>query len=174
MTLLPTEKFLWDIYHAFEKTDTIASFILKPRVAKLFDGMQNPIFEKYRKEKGRRVFNKLIYYAKSRGYITTDGLRGNRTIMLTKKGLDKVFKASFKIEKKTKRKDGKWIMLAFDIPQKYKKSRNLLNSILHNLGYKMFQQSVWITPYDVNDKTEAALQFYSLEKFVKIFLIEEI
>ena len=83
-------------------------------------------------------------------------------------------KASFIIEGKKKRDDGKWAMLIFDVPEKYRKSRDLLRSVLHNLGYKMFQQSVWITPYDVSDKTEKLLQMYNLDEFVKIFLIEEI
>ena len=96
-----------------------------------------------------------------------------RGVVLTKEGLGKILKASFKIEKKNKRKDGKWVMLIFDIPQKYKKSRELLRGVLHNLGYKLLQQSVWVTPYDVSEKTEKLLQFYSLDNFVKLFLIEE-
>ena len=114
-----------------------------------------------------------MYYLKRNNYIKVENLKGKEAIILTKKGLDKALKASFKIEHKNKRKDGKWIMMIFDIPQQYKKSRNLLTGILHNLGFKMFQQSVWITPYDVSDKMEKLLQFYSLEKFVKIFLIKE-
>ena len=65
-------------------------------------------------------------------------------------------------------------MIIFDVPEKHRKSRNLLRSILSNLGYKLFQQSVWITPYDVSEKSETLLQMYSLDKYVKIFLIEEI
>ena len=86
------------------------------------------------------------------------------------------FKIYFKIfdQSKTKRKDGKWTMVIFDVPEKWRKSRDLLRSILNNLGYKMFQQSVWITPYDVLKKTEELLQIYSLDNFVKIFLIENI
>ena len=83
-------------------------------------------------------------------------------------------KASFKIEKMAKRKDGKWIMIIFDIPQNHKKDRELLRSILINSGFKMFQQSVWITPYDVSEKIEKLLQMHSLDKYVKIFIIEEI
>ena len=78
------------------------------------------------------------------------------------------------MEGKNKRKDGKWIMLTFDIPEKHTKARSLLRSVLYNLGYKMFQQSIWITPYDVSEKTEKLLQLYSLDQYVRIFLIEEL
>ena len=88
--------------------------------------------------------------------------------------IDKVLKTSFDIEVNKKRKDGKWIMLMFDVPEKSRRSRRLLRSILHNLGYKIFQKSVWISPYDVSKKTEKLLQLYSLDKYVKIFLIEKV
>ncbi|MBI3631407.1 MAG: CRISPR-associated endonuclease Cas2 [Candidatus Staskawiczbacteria bacterium] len=65
-------------------------------------------------------------------------------------------------------------MIAFDIPQKHRKARELLRSILENLGYKMFQQSVWVTSYDVSEKTERLLQAYSLDNYVKIFLVEKL
>lgn len=64
-------------------------------------------------------------------------------------------------------------MIAFDIPQNHKKARDLMRSVLMNLGYKIFQQSVWITPYNVLKKTEEALQMHSLDQYIKIFLIEE-
>ena len=94
-------------------------------------------------------------------------------MMLTKKGIGKALRASFALEGKVKRSDGKWLMVIFDIPQMHRKARNLIRSILQNLGYKMFQQSVWITPYDVSEKTEKLLQFYSLDEYIRIFLIEE-
>ncbi|MBI1866388.1 MAG: CRISPR-associated endonuclease Cas2 [Candidatus Staskawiczbacteria bacterium] len=98
-------------------------------------------------------------------------------MILTKKGVHKALKASFKIEnasKKKKRKDGKWIMVIFDIPKKNEKKRGILRSVLQDLGYKMFQKSVWISPYDVFERTEKLLQFYSLDAFVRILLVEEI
>ena len=168
-----TDKFLWDIYNLLEKAGNAVDFILNPHAIKFMPGIKNPIFDKYKKEKGSKEFSKFIYYLKINNYIKIKNLEGKKTIILTKKGISKAFKASFKIEKRIKRKDGKWIMIIFDIPQKHRKSRILLKSILKNLDYKMFQQSVWITPYDVSSKTEQLLQMYSLDEYVKIFLVEE-
>lgn len=174
MNVSITDKFLWEIYNMMHEAGEIMDFALNPRAIKFMPGHKNPIFAKYRKEKGAREFAKLIYYLKTRNYIKVKSLENKKGIMLTKEGIDKALKASFIIEGKEKRKDGKWTMLIFDVPEKYRKSRNLLRSILHNLGYKLFQQSVWITPYDVSEKTERLLQMYRLDVFVKIFLIEEI
>lgn len=169
-----TDEFLWDIYNILEKTGDVAFFILDPRTKKFSSGIKNPIFEKYRHDKNKEKFRKLIYYAKTNGYIRVKNLEGKKAIMLTKDGLGKALKASFIMEGKKKRKDRKWAMLIFDVPEKYRKSKDLLRSVLHNLEYKMLQQSVWITPYDVSEKTEKLLQMYSLDEYVKIFLIEEV
>lgn len=174
MKLPITDEFLWDIYNVLEKAGDVMDFLLNPRAVKFMPGLKNPIFTKYRHARSKNAFNNLVYYAKTRGLITVKNLEGKKAIMLTKGGISRALKASFIMEGKKKRKDGKWAMLIFDVPEKYRKSRDLLRSILHNLGYKLFQQSAWISPYDVSEKTEKLLQMYSLEKYVKIFLIEEI
>lgn len=174
-----TDAFLWDVYNFLENAGDAAHFIFQRRRT-LYDvlpGSKNPIIEKYRHEGNRRQFNAFIHYLKKHNYITVKNLQGKRAIMLTKRGADKALQTKFKIEIEhkhlKKRTDGKWIMIIFDIPQNHSKARSLLRSILQNLGYKIFQHSVWVTPYDVFEKTEQLLQQYALDKYVKIFLVEE-
>jgi hypothetical protein len=175
MKISVTEKFLWDLYQLIEKADGAANFMFKSANAKNWlPGVENPVFEKYRKNKTRKEFANLICYLKNKGYLRTTKLQNIQGIIITKSGIDKALKAGFKLGEGKKRKDGKWIMLIFDLPKKYNKSRDLLRSILRNLGYKLLQQSVWVTPYDVSEETEKLLENHSLETFVKIFLIEEI
>lgn len=168
-----TDKFLWDMYELLEAAGDIAHFF-SPKKTWRDIWPSDSIFRKYEKSVGKRDFGQLVYYLKRKDYIRVRNLKGKRTVMLTKKGMSKALRSSFNQKGRHKRKDGKWIMIAFDIPRRYRKSRNLLTSILHNLGYKMFQQSVWITSYDVFDKTETSLQIHSLDQYVKIFLIEKI
>lgn len=170
-----TDKFLWDVYKFLNATGDFVKFSTQaPTMRNFLPGPKNPIYKKYRKEKNERQFSNFIYYLKRKGYIKVKNLGGKEAMILTKNGIEKAIKASFKLGEARKRKDGKWVMIIFDLPQNYKKGRDLLRSILRNLGYKLFQQSVWITPYDVSEKTENALQTHSLDKYVKIFLIEEI
>ena len=176
MKLPITDQFLWDMYSFFEKTDKVRSFIFaRPyeKVNMLFD-LKNPIFRKYKKEMGARKFSKLIYYLKTNNIIKAKNLEGKKGVIITKKGFSKLMNASFKIETNVKRKDGKWIMIIFDIPKYRQKSRNLLRSVLKNLGYKILQHSVWVCPFDVSEKTEKLLQYYQLDQYVKVFLIEEL
>lgn len=175
MKLPITDQFLLGL---LEGTSDAAHFILKRRrtFGDLLPGPKNPFYEKYRKLKNRQRFNKLIYYLKKNNFIKVKNLQGNEAVLLTKKGKDKAMKASFKIvnSRQKKRKDGKWIMIIFDIPQRQKSQRTLLRSVLINLGYKLFQQSVWVTPFDVFDQTERSLQFYCIDKYIRIFLVDEL
>ncbi len=170
-----TDKFLWDAYKLLEKTGDVASLVFNPhpRIGD-FWAIKNPVFEKYRKEKGAKEFAKLIYYLKTKNYIKVKRLEGKQGIMLTKEGISKALRAKFALEGGQKRKDGKWLMLTFDIPQKHKKARILLRSIMKNLGFKIFQHSIWVCPFDISDATEKLLQMHDLEKYVKLFLIESL
>lgn len=169
-----TDKFLGDLYVFIQNTGGVFdSLFTYPTMRNCLPGLKNPIFEKYRKERGLKEFNKLIYYLKQKGYIRAKNLEGRKALMLTKEGINRAIKASFKINRK-KRADGKWVMLIFDIPDKYKHNRPILRSALQNLGFQIFQKSVWISPYDVSERIEKFIQTHNMEDFVRIFLIEEV
>lgn len=179
MKISITDQFLWDVYSVLEGVGDVAHFFLRRRriMRDVLYCEGDPSQRRYLKELSQEQFSKLIHHLKRNNFIKVQKLKGKQAIILTKKGLDKAIKARFKIEgsqKKKIRHDGKWLMIIFDVPENYKKKRELLRSILQNLGYKMFQKSVWITPYDVSEKTEKLLQFYSLDEYARIFLIEEI
>ncbi len=176
MKLPITGQFLWDMYQVFEDSGKIKDLIFSPTHAKLdiWLDLQNPIFRKYKDAKNRRAFGNAVHYLKRKNYIRVQSLGGKKAMMLTKEGFSKALKASFVAEDKKKRADKKWIMVIFDVPQKHRKARNLLKSILQNLGYKLLQQSVWVNPYDVFEKTEIIFRLHSLDKYIKIFLVEDI
>lgn len=172
-----TDQFLWEVYNFLEKGESFVYFVTKRHT--LYDimpGDKNPIIAKYRKLKNRKRFDKLIYYLKKYNLIKIKNLQGNKAIILTKKGEEKALNAGLWLEGSDvqKRKDGKWIMVAFDIPKNRKRDRGLLRSVLINLGYKMFQYSIWVTPKDIYEKTEKILKTYFLDKYVRIFLVEEL
>ena len=178
MKLPITDQFLWDIFNITSNIEDTLRFLVHP--PRTFGDIgwhsDSPIYRKYRKTLNPQKFSRLIYRLKKNNFIKVEGLKGNCAIMLTKKGFDKAVLTQFNLEndKIEKRKDGKWVMVIFDVPEKNKKSRELLRSILYRLKYNLFQKSVWVSPYDVARRTEDLLQEYSLDSFVKMFLIEEI
>src|SRR3989344_4076427 len=48
---------------------------------------------------------------------------------------------------KSKKWDGKWRIIIFDIPQELHRERNILRRRLRSMGFYMLQKSVFIFPY---------------------------
>lgn len=158
-----------------EKSEDAVVFAFQtyPELVDSLFRVRNPAIKMYRHKKDRRKFSNLIYYLKRKGYIKIKIVKDKKAIMLTKGGINMALRAGFRLDKK-KRDDGKWTMLIFDVPEKHRNLRSLLRSVLSNLGYKILQKSVWVSPYDVSDKTEEYLSLYNLDSYVKMFLIEEL
>lgn len=128
----------------------------------------------WEKKREKKNFSQLIYYFKKKGYIKIKNLEQKQGMILTKKGADKVLKIQFRIKERKKRGDKKWQMVTFDIPETKHNLRDLFRENLQILGYKMLQQSIWVCPYDILKETEGIIRRYSLDPYVKLFLIEEI
>ena len=175
MKLPITDKFLWKLYHLAEEINDTYDFLCAPRT---WDRIIYPDLYKIRRMEARKIgeknFSSLIYYLKKNGYIEIANLKQKEAILLTKKGLDKIFRIKLKLTKRKRRKDKRWEMVIFDIPEKKRLLRRVFRENLQILEYKMLQQSVWVCPYDVGKETEAIVRKYSLDPYVRIFLIKEI
>jgi len=176
MKLPITDQFLWMLYNFFEKTGEILE---PPEIFKLKSWREavssNPEFwKKLERKRSRRHFAQFINYLKRRGFIEIGNLKEKRGILLTLKAKERVLRIKVRLKNKKERKDKKWIMLMYDIPEKKRRWRILLREILHNLGYQKFQKSIWVCPYDVLEETKEAIRIYFLDSYIKIFLIEEI
>ena len=173
MILPVTDKFLLSVYDYAEKLDKTFDFFAPRTMKEVCCPSIYELQKQYKREKAKRDFNQLIYYLKKKGYIKIKNLEQKRGIVLTKKGTEKVLRAKLKIDKK-KRSDKKWQMIIFDIPEEKRYLRDLLRENLRLLKYQILQQSIWVCPYDVQKETEFILRKYSLDPYVKLFLIEEI
>lgn len=175
MKLPITDQFLWELYSLLDKTVEVFDEVVPSVPRSLRESVElNKLKRRYEREKARKSFRQFIYHLKKQGYIKIKDSEEKKGILLTKKGMEKVLKTRFKMKDKKKRKDGKWQMVIFDIPENKRNLRDLFRECLQLLGYKMLQQSVWVCPYDVFKETEEIIRRYSLDRYVKLFLIEEI
>jgi phenylacetic acid degradation operon negative regulatory protein len=174
MKLPLSDKFLWDLYNFLEKVGDIYD-LLSPRPwREVWSPQLHKFRYEYEKKQTRKRFTYFVNYLKRKGYIKIKNLQQKEAVLLTKKGFQKVLKLKIKFKERKRRADKKWQMIIFDIPERKRKLRNLLREHLYLLGYKMLQQSVWICPFDVLKETEKIIREYSLDSYVKLFLIEEI
>jgi CRISPR/Cas system-associated protein endoribonuclease Cas2 len=175
MKLPITGKFLWALYKGIEQADRTYSLVAPPRSFYQYvyrDRIR--LRREYERYKAKKKFNQFMQYLQEKGYIKVKALEGVKGVVLTPKGAEKVLQVKRKLIHKKKRKDGKWIMILFDIPEKKRQAREALRAALVDLGYQKLQQSVWVCPYDVFEETDELVRAYHIIPYVKLFLIEEV
>jgi DNA-binding transcriptional regulator PaaX len=100
---------------------------------------------------------------------------GSFNIFLTEKGKWRALNFQLENVKNKKEKwDRKWRMIAFDIPEKYKRGRDALRQKLKKIGFCEMQKSVLITPYDCKKEMELLVKFFELDEFVRFAVLEYI
>jgi len=174
MRLPVTDTFLWKLYNFIEDLDKAYDFFAMRTPPEIVYPEMHRLKREYQRSQARTNFSQFIQNLQNRGYIQVKALKGTRGVILTLKGAERVLRAKLKSTKKKRRKDNKWIMVIFDIPEKQRRTRELFRSALINLGYQKLQQSVWVCPYDVHKETEEAIRAYRSIPYVKLFIIEEV
>lgn len=71
-------------------------------------------------------------------------------------------------------KDGVWKLIIFDIPEKHKYVRTVLRAKLKSLGFKKWQNSIWVSPFALDPDIEAELNELGKKFFVRLLRVAEI
>jgi len=96
-------------------------------------------------------------------------------ITLTKKGKLKALNLQLNnIKNKKEKWDGKWRMIAFDVPEKYKRGRDALRQRLKGIGFRELQKSVFVTPKNCKKEMMAFIDFFRLQKYVRFGVLESL
>jgi hypothetical protein len=102
------------------------------------------------KRRGQKEFKKLLKGLEEKRVVYLSGEK----IKLTKKGkklLSEIYLSKFSITKSEKW-DGKWRVVSYDVPEIYKKSRNLFRMVLENNDFILLHKSLWASPYDCKEE----------------------
>ncbi|OHA79702.1 MAG: CRISPR-associated endonuclease Cas2 [Candidatus Yonathbacteria bacterium RIFCSPHIGHO2_01_FULL_44_41] len=107
---------------------------------------------------------------------TKDNHDGTLTLVLSKEGKHLALTYDIEnIELKTPAQwDGKWRIVMFDVPEKFKRTRDALRTHLKNMGFYEFQKSVFVHPYPCAKEIEYIMEFYQSQRFVRFIVATEI
>jgi CRISPR-associated endonuclease Cas2 len=108
----------------------------------------------------RTTLRTTYYRAKQRGYFVVNELGKPQ---LTEKGTARL--QPFQPKKMDKAR----LLVIFDIPEKYRKSRNRFRSLLVACKFKQVQRSVWISDYDSRELLYTMIDQLHLHGEVHIF-----
>lgn len=76
--------------------------------------------------------------------------------------------------KNPKKWDGKWRLVMYDFPIRFKKARNAFRFKLKQLGFSQFQKSAWIYPYPCEGEILFVADFYGVRKYIEILEVDKI
>ncbi len=100
---------------------------------------------------------------------------GSCTIVLTEKGKTKALTYKFSEMKiKSKKWDGKWRMVVFDIPEKIRRGRDALRWKIRELGFYELHKSVFVFPYECKDEIDFVIEFFNLRPYTRYGVLESI
>jgi len=71
-------------------------------------------------------------------------------------------------------KDGVWKLVIFDIPEKHKYVRTVLRAKLKQLHFKKWQNSIWISPYAMDEEIENELTDLGKKFFIRLIKTTQI
>jgi DNA-binding transcriptional regulator PaaX len=101
---------------------------------------------------------KFVMRARDDRYtLTNKGERKLRTILI-----DEV------IINLPKKWDGKWRLVTYDLPIRFKNARNAFRWKLKDLGFYQFQKSIWAYPYPCESELLFVADFFGVRKYIEI------
>lgn len=71
-------------------------------------------------------------------------------------------------------KDGVWKLVIFDIPEKHNYVRSVLRGKLKQLHFKKWQNSIWASPYEMDEEIEQELTDLGKKFFVRLIKTTQI
>jgi hypothetical protein len=101
---------------------------------------------------------------------------GSTVLVLSQEGRRKalVYKIdNLKLQRQEKW-DGYWRILIFDVPEKFKRARNLLSRKLKEIGMYQLQKSVYVYPFECKDELDFIIEYFGLIPYVRFGLLKEI
>ena len=158
------------LLHLYNCVDYGFSYNAKKRlwILKYFNHGKSKINQKEIKNSIREL-SKLEFIKKKENYD------GSVLISLNEKGRLRALNLSFKRFYNRKEKwDGKWRMVAFDIPDASRKGRNALRYRMRLGGFYELQESLFLYPYDCEKEIKNFVKLFKLEKYVRFALIDYI
>ncbi len=118
----------------------------------------------------RREVQRQLYNLEEVGLIKKSGTYGKAEFAITKTGIEELEKLTFLKYKQPKiaKWDGRWRLVAFDIPEPLRDARHHIRRLLKELGFKQLQLSLWIHPLPYLEAFHAIQKAYGIEQHLQL------
>lgn len=154
----------------------VATIIVAPNAVQALDKPLSLYFRKLDKRAREREYRRYLQYMKRQGLIKYRSIDYEHGIELTVAGKKRAERANFEALNipALKNWDKKWRIVFFDIPEKYKTSRDYLSRKLRAMGLVQLQRSVWVYPFPCLEEVEIVTRHYGVSNFISYIETEHI
>ncbi len=105
--------------------------------------------------------------------IKKQAYEGSVLVSLSEKGILRAQSWSLRnLKNKNEKWDGKWRMVAFDIPDEFSKGRKALVYRFKAAEFYEMQKSLFLCPYNCRKEVMAIVKLFKLEEYVRFGLLE--
>src|SRR3989344_810045 len=107
--------------------------------------------------------------------ISITGGNNQTKILITEKGKQRLLQYDYEnLLIKSKKLDGKWRVVVFDIPENRKRNRDAFRRKLTQLGFIRLQDSVFATPYNCKNEVDFLCHYLLISDFVTLLVVDKI
>ena len=119
----------------------------------------------------RAQLRKHIDYLKRQHLIEVKKEGDELLVRLTNKSKYEILRLQFALHMRQQRKriwDRKWRLVIFDVPEIKKNYRNFLRKLMRQNGFRMWQLSVWVSPYNPEPHLSNLLKYLGIEEHYEL------
>lgn len=132
------------------------------------------VYKKW-KNFNRRDLGRIIKRLEKQEMISFKEVGNQIRIEITEKGKSRLLEYDFEnIQLKSKKIDGKWRLIIFDIPEDKKISRDAFRRKLLQLGFIRLQDSVFVSAYPCKREIDFLCHYLGISDFVTLASVNEI
>lgn len=143
--------------------------VIAPNIFIALDKLFSTKGYKLKREEKTKKIARTFYYLRQSGFIKMKMTGKDLKIWLTDLGKTKLQKISIDTinAPKVYKWDGKWWLVAADIPTKeHKRGADLFRRKIKELHFYPLQRTLWLYPYDPRREIEFISHYYDIGRFV--------
>lgn len=127
------------------------------------------------KDVNKTDLGRIIKRLEKQQMLTIRELGGKTSIEITQKGKRRILEYDFEDMKiSSKRRDGKWRLIVFDIPEGKKRSRDAFRKKLMQMGCVRLQDSVFVSAFPCKKEVDFLAHYLEISDFVTLAVIGRI
>lgn len=135
------------------------------------------LLESYKlwKNVNKRDLGKIIKRLEKQEMLAIGEKNGKTTIKITEKGEKRILEYDFEnLTRKVRKRDGKWRLIIFDIPEEKKQNRDAFRRKLIQLDCTRLQDSVFASAFPCKDEVDFLCHYLEISDYVTLVVLDKI